>query len=151
MTQHTRTTRITPLVALALAAALATACGDSDPVEPNTAPVVTITTPAADVGANDMAFVYDGHDDAQGLWYKDVVLEGAAADAEDGALTGAALVWETDRADLQDAALGTGVSVTARLYSDQCTGTAHTITLTATDSEGESRDATRRIVIWTLC
>lgn len=118
---------------------------------PNAAPVVEITTPETDTGTDNPDYAYDGYDDTLGLWYKDVLLEGRATDAEDGTLSGGALVWVTDRTDVQDAALGTGGSLTVRLYSDVCTGSWHNVTLTATDSDGESRTDLRRIFIWTLC
>jgi hypothetical protein len=47
--------------------------------------------------------------------------------------------------------LGTGSSLTARLYSNACEGAQHTITLTATDSSGHVRTAIVRVFIWTLC
>lgn len=40
---------------------------------------------------------------------------------------------------------------TARLYSDDCFGVWHEITLTATDSGGETSSDARRIFIWTVC
>lgn len=72
------------------------------------------------------------------MWYTDVQLTGSAVDPEDGTLSGSTLLWTTDRSDLQDAALGTGSSITTRLYSDVCTGVWHEITLSATDSGGET-------------
>jgi len=109
-------------------------------------PVVSITNPSADV-----ELVYDGYDSGTGRWYKDVTLVGSAVDPEDGNLTGASLVWTTDRTGIQPALLGTGNSVSVRLYSNVCEGVVHTITLTATDSSGNVRSITRRIRIWTLC
>ena len=148
---HLRTRRLVPLALLPIALPLVLACGDSEPAAPNTAPDVEITTPGADIESSDPAYTYDGYDDALGLWYKDVLLEGSATDAEDGTLSDSDLVWETDRTDLQDAALGSGGSLLVRLYSDDCFGVSHNITLTATDSEGASRDAVREVFIWTLC
>lgn len=115
----------------------------------NEAPVVRITEPASDTGVNDTEYVYDGNE--EGLWYTDVSLAGTASDLEDGNLTGASLVWRTNQTSLQDALLGTGTSLVARLYSDSCFGVWHEITLTATDSDGNERSVTRRIFIWTLC
>jgi PKD repeat protein len=57
-----------------------------------------------------------------------VTFEGRGTDAEDGALSGAALVWTSDK----DGALGTGASVTASALS---VGT-HSVRLTVTDSGG---------------
>ncbi len=117
----------------------------------DTAPTVRITSPAADTSSSDSAFAYDGFDDAKGMWYKDVSLTGIASDAEDGALTGSSLVWTTNQTTLQVARLGTGPNLTARLYSNTCAGVWHEITLSVTDSDGNTRTAIRRIFIWTLC
>jgi len=114
-------------------------------------PVARISNPATDSGPSDNQYAYDDYDSTHRLWYTDVVLEGVAADPDDGSLSGSSLVWTTDRTDIQDAKLGTGTSVTARLYSDVCTGVWHEITLTATDSDGKIGTAVRRIRIWTLC
>jgi len=111
----------------------------------NQPPVASITTPSSDIERN-----YDGFDGGRGQWYADVVLVGSAIDPEDGALTGGDLVWTTDYAG-QLPILGTGTSLTARLYSTTCTGVTHTIKLTATDSDGNVRTALVRIRIWTLC
>lgn len=151
MQLHACRARPIALTLLAVAMPLALACGDSEPTGSNSAPVVEITTPATDTGTDNVDYTYDGHDETLGLWYKDVLLEGSATDAEDGTLSGSSLAWVTDRTDLQDAALGSGSSLTVRLYSDECTGASHNVTLTATDSDGESRTATRQILIWTLC
>jgi hypothetical protein len=148
---HAHRARPLSLTLLAVVSPLALACSDSEPTGSNSPPVVEITTPVTDTGTDNLDYTYDGHDDALNLWYKDVLLEGSGTDAEDGSLSGGDLVWVTDRTDLQDAALGTGGSLTVRLYSDQCTGTWHDVTLTATDSDGESRTAMRQIFIWTLC
>ncbi len=117
-------------------------------------PTASITTPAVDTGTSDFNFAYDGFDVQLGLWYKDVALVGQASDPEDGPLTGASLVWTTDRTDIQPGgggALMTGTSGTVRLYSDVCTGVWHEIRLTATDSNGNAVSVIRRIFIWTLC
>lgn len=66
-------------------------------------------------------------------------LTGSATDAEDGALTGASLVWTSDI----DGQIGTGVSLSISTLSD---GT-HTITLTATDSQGDTDTATISIKV----
>ncbi|MCA9836928.1 MAG: S8 family serine peptidase [Trueperaceae bacterium] len=112
---------------------------------------VAITSPVADIGINDPNFAYDGYDSTKAMWYKDVTLTGNAQDPDDGSLTGSALSWSTDRSDLQTALLGTGSSLTVRLYSDDCFGSTHVITLRATDSDGNSIITTRIIRIWTLC
>lgn len=144
-----RATRMRTVVAtLALAALALVGCGASG--NPN-APTATVTQPASDTGTSDVAWTYDGYDEGRGQYYKDVTLMGSADDVEDGALSGAALRWTTDRDDLQDVDLGTGSSVSVRLYSDACTGTWHEITLTATDAGGKTGTDVRRIHIWTLC
>ena len=111
----------------------------------NQPPAVTITTPASDI-----ELTYDGRDEVRGQWYADVPLVGSATDPEDGVLTGADLVWTTDYAE-QPPLLGTGTNLTARLYSTNCTGVTHTITLTATDEDGNVRTAVVRIRIWSIC
>jgi len=113
----------------------------------DTPPVASIDAPTGD----DISEIYDGRDDKLDLWYVDVTLEGSAADAEDGALTGASLEWTTDRGDIQDAQLGTGTDLTVRLYSDDCFGVIHEITLSATDSDGNTSTDTVEIFIYTVC
>jgi hypothetical protein len=108
-------------------------------------PEVTITDPPADVELE-----YHGFDAARGQWYRDVTLSGTAIDPEDGALSGAALVWTTDRSDIQTPQLGTGNTIHVRLYSNLTGGVTHTITLTATDGDGNARSDVRRIRIWTV-
>ncbi len=112
----------------------------------NTPPVVNISNPATDSD-----FSYDGFDDAVNMWYKDVNLQGNGSDVEDGNLTGTALVWTTNRNDIQAPVLGTGANVNVRLFSNRCTGVTHEITLTGTDSDGNNRTALRRISISTIC
>ena len=98
------------------------------------------------------SYAYDDFDDAFGLWYKDIELEGTGVDAEDGTLTGASLAWTTNQTGIQPAELGSGTNLTVRLYSDDCFGVEHVITLTVTDSEGlMTMSEPRRIFIWTLC
>jgi PKD repeat protein len=85
----------------------------------NQAPAVTITAPA-----NQASY-------APGAT---ITFTGSATDHEDGALTGASLVWTSSR----DGQIGTGTSFTRNNLS---LGT-HTITLTATDSNGANGSAT---------
>ncbi|MDH3296794.1 MAG: leishmanolysin [Gemmatimonadota bacterium] len=91
---------------------------------PNTAPSASITSPA-----NSSTF-----DE-----FVSVAFAGSATDAEDGTLTGAALVWTSSL----DGAIGTGVSFNK---ADLSVG-VHTITLTATDSEGAAGTASIQITI----
>lgn len=109
-------------------------------------PTVSISAPS-----DNSMLVYDGFDGTRGLWYKDLALAGSASDPEDGGLGGAALVWTTDQTGLQDALLGTGATVLARLYGDQCGGVLHTIRLTATDSNGNVRSDQVRVSVYTVC
>lgn len=109
-------------------------------------PVVTVTSPA-----DQSTHFYDGYDEGLNLWYSDVTFTGTATDPEDGALSGASLVWSTDQTSLQAPTLGTGTSITARLYSDVCQGVTHNVTLVATDSFGNVRSALVRVGIYTLC
>ncbi len=80
-----------------------------------TDPVVTISSPSN-------ASVFD-----EG---QPISLVGSATDLEDGAITGGALVWTSDRAGV----LGSGPRVT---FSNAALG-AHRIVLTATDSSGRT-------------
>ncbi len=110
------------------------------------APVVQIANPASD-----MRVPITGTDD-HGSYYE-ITLVGSASDAEDGTVDGADLVWTTDQAALQpgnEAELATGTNGTARLYT-QCTSRTHTITLRATDSDGNTSHRTRRVEVWLLC
>jgi len=81
-------------------------------VVPNAPPAVTITDPA------------DGGSVADGT---NVTFTGTAVDPEDGAITGAALVWTSDL----DGVIGSGATFSTSTLS----GGLHSIVLTATDSE----------------
>ncbi len=110
---------------------LLSACGFPVQIEivgggANTAPAVTIDNPA---GATRY---YSG---------MTVVFDGTALDAEDGELSGASLVWVSDL----DGTIGTGRSFDR---SDLSVG-LHTVTLTATDSQGASSTATVQFEIVT--
>jgi len=90
---------------------------------PNQAPSASITAPA-----NGSSFV-------QG---PGVSFAGTGNDPEDGALTGASLVWTSSL----DGHIGTGVSFTRDL-----SGGTHTITLTATDSQGATGTAQVSVIV----
>ena len=122
----------------------------------NNPPVANITNPSTNLD------VTPGTSDANG-YYHQITLQGNASDTEDGTLTGNSLVWTTNRADVQpggpstgNQVLGTGTSVAnVRLYTT-CNspyfGTVdHLITLTATDSSGNTATKTRLIRVGTLC
>lgn len=68
-----------------------------------------------------------------------VALQGSAYDMEDGTLADAAFAWSSDR----DGGLGNGASLNT---SELSTGT-HLLTLTVTDSQGQTGTAQRTIVI----
>jgi len=114
-------------------------------------PTASIVQPAVDSGTSDNEYAFDGYDNGRAQWYTDVTFVGTGTDPEDGSLSGSALVWTTNRTDLQSGTLGTGGTVTARLYADVCSGAWHDVRLTVTDGDGNQRSAVRRIHIWTLC
>jgi chitinase len=93
-------------------------------VAANKAPTATITAPAAGASVK------------QGT---SVTFTGAGTDAEDGALSGAALVWTSSI----NGQLGTGATFSTTALS---AGT-HTITLTAKDSKGATGTATRTVTV----
>jgi hypothetical protein len=105
--------------------------------------MVTITHPS--VGAT------FGVEDVRNSFYGvDVMLAGSATDPEDGPLTGAALVWVTQRAGfgIPPKTLGFGNAITARLVANGLVPTTeHLITLHATDSDGNVSTATVRIAV----
>lgn len=99
-------------------------CGGSPPhSEENLRPDVTIVSP---------------QDGAELPHIGPYLLQGSAVDPEDGALSGARLVWSSD----VDGPLGTGESVSASLSPGP-----HVITLQATDSQGAMGLASAGIVV----
>lgn len=92
--------------------------GESSSASDNTAPVATITAPSTNV-----SFAIG----------EAITFTGTGTDAEDGDLTGNALLWSSNR----DGGLGTG----ARLLVETLSSGEHTITLTVTDSMGSSVSA----------
>lgn len=118
----------------------------------NSPPEATIVEPSMDSGTNNADYAYDDFDSGMSLWYKDVTLEGLGTDEEDGTLTGDSLVWKTNQTGVQAEVLGTGENPTVRLYSDDCFGTTHVITLEVTDGDDETTASEpRTLMIWTLC
>jgi hypothetical protein len=115
----------------------------------NASPTVEIFEPKIDmVGIDRLS--YTGFEN--GEWFTDVVLSALGEDQEDGSLTGASVVWTTDRADLQAPLLGEGEQLRARLYSGSCEGGAtHVVTVTVTDSAGATATATRTIELGQVC
>lgn len=97
---------------------------DDDTMQPNQLPTVTVTAPG------------DGSTFEEGA---EITFTGTAEDPEDGALSGASLVWSSDL----DGQIGTGGSVTTGTLS---VGT-HTVTLTATDSDGGSAAADIQVTV----
>lgn len=90
----------------------------------NQAPTVTITAPANNTT------VFQG---------QSLTFTGTGTDAEDGALTGAALEWSSSR----DGAIGTGASVT----SATLTAGMHVVTLVGRDSGGNTGTATVNVQV----
>lgn len=91
---------------------------------PNAAPNTTITSPADGSSVDE---------------FETVSFQGSAIDSEDGPLSGGDLVWTSNL----DGGLGTGTSFTR---SDLSPGT-HTITLTATDSDGRNGTASATLTV----
>lgn len=116
------------LILLAAIASWTVGCGGSDdttgPGNGNVAPTVTITGPAS------------GSTYTAG---QRVTFAGSATDPEDGALSGTALAWSSNR----DGALGTGGTLEINTLS---VGT-HTVTLRATDSGARSSEATVSVTV----
>jgi PKD repeat protein len=94
------------------------------PTGGNQAPSATISAPA------------NGSSVSQG---SSVSFSGSGIDAEDGALTGAALVWTSSR----DGQIGTGTSFSTSGLSVGI----HTITLTSTDTQGAHGTATITLTV----
>jgi hypothetical protein len=88
--------------------------------------------------------------DASGEFVAEVTLRGVAVDAEDGALTGASLVW-TDRVNGgAPVEIATGETADVLLATVGGSLTTHEITLTATDSEGNRQSSTVTVQVSTL-
>ena len=107
MGSHTITLSATNALGLTASASVLITISDNNP------PVAAISSPA------------DGETFARN---EPITFDGEATDAEDGALTGASLLWSSSL----DGTIGSGSSLIKTTLSE---GT-HVITLTATDSEG---------------
>ena len=90
----------------------------------NSRPVVTITAPASGVSVDEGSII---------------IFQGTATDTEDGNLSGSSLEWESGF----DGSIGTGAS----LSLDTLSSGTHTITFTATDSQGLSNSASIVVTI----
>ncbi|CAN5867015.1 hypothetical protein BH24DEI2_BH24DEI2_17320 [soil metagenome] len=117
----------------------------------NKKPTATITNPAETLQ------VYANGHDADGNYYQ-ITLTGTGNDEEDGPLSGSNLVWTTNLGSVQpggSGSLGTGTSVTAKLYTNYCSTPAnheHEISLTPKDSAGQFGQPARRIIrVLLLC
>ena len=95
----------------------------SSTTQANTAPTATIVTPTAGTYTN----------------AQNITFSGAGADTEDGALTGASVVWSSSL----DGSLGTGNF----FFKTGLSVGTHTITLTVTDSRGATGTATVQITV----
>jgi hypothetical protein len=88
---------------------------------------------AGPIGSAPVADIFHPSDGEERVAGDDIPWIGSGDDAEDGALTGMALVWTSD----VDGELGNGEMLNAPLT----TVGMHTITLTATDSDGNTGEA----------
>ena len=101
--------------------------------------VVTITSPT-----QGETLEYDIFIPNENMFISIVSLEGSAHDPEDGDLTGAALVWSVSRNGEPAVVVGSGSPLEVQLepFGGE---TTQDITLTATDSAGNSSSATIRV------
>lgn len=111
-------------------------------VEAGTPPVAAIGSPIDESVHN--WFDLDGTNS-----YLDVDFEGSAADDEDGALSGASLVWEVRReGEGAYQQRGTGTSPTLR-FPMEVNNVSYDVRLTATDSDGMTDSVTIQIgIVW---
>ncbi len=93
----------------------------------------------------------DGFDERRDQWFKVVGLGAIVNDDEDGTLDGDAIVWSTNRDDLQEPIIGFGRSVEVVLYSFDCVGATHVLTVTATDTAGNASSARFEVELTNLC
>jgi hypothetical protein len=113
--------------------------------ETNHPPKVTITNPPSDTF---YIFYYDPDLSPGKRLFANVLLQGKATDPEDGELYDSSLKWATDQTEFHaNPTLGTGNELKVILYSNSCEDVSHTITLTATDKDGNQSKATRSIAV----
>lgn len=87
--------------------------------------------------------------DSDGEWYVAVTLSGSVSD--NMPIDDSDVVWTTSVNGGPEQTLGTGPTVSnARLYAPECFN-AHRITLTATDSEGQTRQFSIDVTVSLLC
>ncbi len=114
-----------------------------------TPPMAEILDPETHL-LGDEGLAYTGYDEALGLWYVDVKLEGRGLDLEDGTLPGSSLHWTTSVDELPPVSIGTGTSPFVRLYG-HCFGTLHEIGLAVEDSDGNTDTDARAVMVRTTC
>jgi subtilisin family serine protease len=87
-----------------------------------------------------------------GRYYLDLPVSAIVNDPEDGPLDGDAVIWSTERTDVQPEVVGTGARTTLRLYATDSCGLDHVIRVHAVDSQN-NRSASRsvRIIATVLC
>lgn len=121
----TGATRKSPYAVLVALLTVLAACGDDSATGPENSP------PSASISSPSDASARKAGDT--------VTFAGSASDPEDGSLGGDALVWKSD----VGGRIGTGTEVTSRGLS----AASHTVTLTATDSEGATAADTITLTI----
>lgn len=106
-----------------------------------TPPTAAISSPA-DESVHDWEVLDNTHE------YLQIQFSGAATDAQDGALTGASLVWGVRTADTGSyVTRGTGTNPTLR-FPMQVGHVRYDVRLTATDSDGMTHSVTIQVVIY---
>jgi hypothetical protein len=88
--------------------------------------------------------------ESDGIWFKNVTLQGNGTDPEDGTLSGSSLVWRDKIDDGVAQVIGNGNMITVPL-SAVCTATTHTISLEVTDSSGNQHTAQITIILKLFC
>ncbi len=111
------------------------------------APALSIFKPAMNITTQEQDYVLTEFDNTKMMFYREVELIASGTDIEDGNLPDSAFEWRTDQSTLQDVILGTGKTITVRLYSRSGL-TTHTIRATVTDSDGNQTTRVRTILLW---